>query len=64
MGVSGDTEERVKELIGVDVDTIVVDTAHGHSRGVLDTISQLKAQNSNLSILPVTLLLVTELRRS
>ena len=51
MGVSGDTEERVKELIGVDVDTIVVDTAHGHSRGVLDTISQLKAQNSNLSII-------------
>ena len=43
VGVSGDTEERVKELIGVDVDTIVVDTAHGHSRGVLDTISQLKA---------------------
>ena len=51
VGVSGDTEERVKELIGVDVDTIVVDTAHGHSRGVLDTISQLKAQNSNLSII-------------
>ena len=51
VGVSGDTEERVKELIDVDVDTIVVDTAHGHSRGVLDTISQLKAQNSNLSII-------------
>ena len=51
VGVSGDTEERVKELIEVDVDTIVVDTAHGHSRGVLDTISQLKAQNSNLSII-------------
>ena len=44
MGVSGDTEERVKELIDVDVDTIVVDTAHGHSRGVLDTISQLKVK--------------------
>jgi len=51
VGVSGDTLERVKELLGVDVDTIVVDTAHGHSRGVLDTISKLKAQNSNLSII-------------
>ena len=51
VGVSGDTEERVKELIDVDVDTIVVDTAHGHSKGVLDTISQLKAQNLNLSII-------------
>jgi len=29
----------------------VVDTAHGHSRGVLDTISQLKNQNSNISII-------------
>ena len=38
VGVSGDTEERVKELIEADVDTIVVDTAHGHSRGVLDNV--------------------------
>ena len=51
VGVAGDTFERVKELMSVDVDTIVVDTAHGHSRGVLDTISKLKAQNTNLSII-------------
>ena len=44
VGVSGDTEERVKELIGVDVDTIVVDTAHGHSKGVLDTIKKIKTK--------------------
>ena len=36
VGVAGDTAERVKELINVEVDVIVVDTAHGHSRGVLD----------------------------
>ena len=51
VGVSGDTLERVKELISVDVDAIVVDTAHGHSKSVLDTISNLKSQNSNLSII-------------
>ena len=51
VGVSGDTLERVKELVSVDVDAIVVDTAHGHSKGVLDTISNLKSQNSDLSII-------------
>ena len=51
IGVSGDTLERVKELISVDVDAIVVDTAHGHSKSVLDTISNLKSQNSDLSII-------------
>ena len=51
VGVSGDTFERVKELLAADVDTIVVDTAHGHSRGVIETISKLKAQNSNLSVI-------------
>ena len=51
VGVAGDTNERVKELINAEVDAIVVDTAHGHSRGVIDTISQLKAQHSNISII-------------
>ena len=51
VGVAGDTNERVKELIDAEVDAIVVDTAHGHSRGVLDTISHLKAQHSNISII-------------
>ena len=51
VGVSGDTAERVKELVNAEVDVIVVDTAHGHSRGVLDTISLLKNQNTNISII-------------
>jgi IMP dehydrogenase len=51
VGVAGDTSERVKELVNAEVDVIVVDTAHGHSRGVLDTISQLKSQNNNISII-------------
>ena len=51
VGVAGDTAERVKELVNAEVDVIVVDTAHGHSRGVLDTISLLKNQNTNISII-------------
>ena len=51
VGVAGDTAERVKELVNAEVDVIVVDTAHGHSRGVLDTISQLKNQNPNTELI-------------
>jgi len=51
VGVSGDTYERAQELVRADVDVIVLDTAHGHSKGVLDTISKLKAQDSSLSII-------------
>ena len=51
IGVSGDTLERAKELINADVDVIVVDTAHGHSKGVINTISQIKIQNSDVPII-------------
>lgn len=42
VGVGGDTEERVAALIEAGVDVIVVDTAHGHSRNVLDRVSWVK----------------------
>ncbi len=42
VGVGGDTEERITALVEAKVDVIVVDTAHGHSRGVLDRISWVK----------------------
>ena len=38
IGVSGDTLERAKELINADVDVIVLDTAHGNSKCVINTI--------------------------
>jgi len=37
VGVTGDTMERVAALVKNGVDAIIVDTAHGHSKGVLDT---------------------------
>jgi len=42
VGVGGDTEARVEALIAAGVDVIVVDTAHGHSQGVLDRVAWVK----------------------
>jgi IMP dehydrogenase len=50
VGVTNDTEERVAALVAVGVDMICVDTAHGHSRGVLDTIRSLKLKFPGLDI--------------
>ncbi|OYV26542.1 MAG: IMP dehydrogenase [Halothiobacillus sp. 20-54-6] len=43
VGTGGDTEERVAALVAAGVDVLVVDTAHGHSQGVLDRISWVKS---------------------
>ncbi|MDR6990982.1 IMP dehydrogenase [Luteimonas sp. 3794] len=42
VGVGGDTEARVEALVAAGVDVIIVDTAHGHSQGVLDRVSWVK----------------------
>ncbi len=42
VGTGGDTEERVAALVSADVDVIVVDTAHGHSRNVLERVRWIK----------------------
>ncbi len=39
VGVGGDTEERVAALVEAGVDVVVVDTAHGHSQGVIDRVA-------------------------
>jgi len=51
VGVAGDTNERVKELIDAEVDTIVVDTAHGHSAGVLNSVKKIKNYSNSVQIL-------------
>jgi IMP dehydrogenase len=43
VGTSPDTDERVEALIRAGVDVLVVDTAHGHSKNVLDRVSMIKA---------------------
>lgn len=51
VGVTGDTLERAAALIEVKVDVIVVDTAHGHSQGVLEMVSRLKKELSDVEII-------------
>ena len=42
VGTSADTDERVEALVGAGVDVIIVDTSHGHTRGVLDRVRRIK----------------------
>ncbi len=42
VGTGADTEERVEALVHAEVDVIVVDTAHGHSRGVIERVAWVK----------------------
>lgn len=50
VGVSKDTMRRVAALVEAEVDVIVVDTAHGHSTGVLNTVAELRKQYPDLVI--------------
>ena len=51
IGVSGDSFERANELANVEIDAIVIDTAHGHSKGVLRTITKIKQDNPNIAVI-------------
>ena len=51
VGVTADTLERVDALVTAGVDIITVDTAHGHSDGVLKTITLIKEKYPNLNII-------------
>ncbi|POF64166.1 IMP dehydrogenase [Novacetimonas maltaceti] len=50
-GVGEDGLTRARELIDAGVDVIVVDTAHGHSRGVLTSIEKIKAIREDIQII-------------
>ncbi|MET3700103.1 inosine-5'-monophosphate dehydrogenase [Bacillus oleivorans] len=51
VGVTKDTLKRVEMLVQAKVDAIVVDTAHGHSQGVLDTVKEIRSLYPNLNII-------------
>ncbi len=51
VGTGGDTEERVDALYRAGVDLVVVDTAHGHSRGVLDRVRWIKKHYPELQVI-------------
>jgi IMP dehydrogenase len=50
VGVGADWEERVESLVRAGVDLVAVDTAHGHSRNVLDTVSQIRRRYLDLDV--------------
>lgn len=50
VGVSADTEERISALVQMDADVIIIDTAHGHSQGVINTIKKIRARFPDIQL--------------
>jgi IMP dehydrogenase len=50
VGVGADWEERVEGLVRAGVDLVAVDTAHGHSRNVLDVVGQIRRRYPDLDL--------------
>jgi IMP dehydrogenase len=51
VGTGADTEERVSLLVDAGVDVVIVDTAHGHSRGVIERVRGIKRSHPNLQLI-------------
>lgn len=51
VGVTGNMMERVEALVKANVDVITLDTAHGHSKGVLDAVTEIKKVYPELQII-------------
>ncbi len=51
VGIAANTMERVAALVDASVDVIVVDTAHGHSRGVLNMVEKIKTAYPGLDVI-------------
>jgi IMP dehydrogenase len=51
VGVTADTLDRVAALVKAGVDVVVVDTAHGHSKGVIDMVKQVKKKFSGTELI-------------
>lgn len=50
VGVAPDTIERVQALVQMDVDVVIIDTAHGHAAGVLDMVRQVRSKFPDLQL--------------
>ncbi|WPZ11073.1 IMP dehydrogenase [Roseivirga spongicola] len=51
VGVTPDIDERIQALVNAGVDVVSIDTAHGHSKGVIDTAKRIKAAYSDLDVI-------------
>jgi IMP dehydrogenase len=50
VGVTADTLERVSALVKAGADAVIIDTAHGHSKGVIEKLKEVKAAFPNLQV--------------
>ncbi len=50
IGVTADSLDRVKALVKASVDAVIIDTAHGHSKGVIDTLKKVKSLYPKLDV--------------
>src|ERR1700741_157734 len=50
VGITADTMERVDALVAAGVDAIIIDTAHGHSKGVITMLKNVKKKYKNLQV--------------
>ena len=50
VGITADAPDRVKALVAAGVDAVVLDSAHGHSKGVIDTLKAIKAAFPELDV--------------
>jgi IMP dehydrogenase len=51
IGVARDTIERAEALVGAHVDALVIDTAHGHSQGVLDMVREIRGRFPGVDVI-------------
>lgn len=51
VGVTADTMERVDALVAAGVDAIIIDTAHGHSKGVIEKLKEVKKKYKSLEVI-------------
>jgi IMP dehydrogenase len=53
VGVTADAMKRIEKLVEAGIDVIVIDTAHGHSKGVIDQVKAVRKAYPNLDIIAV-----------
>lgn len=51
VGVTADTMQRVDALVSAGVDAVIIDTAHGHSKGVINKLKEVKKKYKNLNVI-------------
>ena len=51
VGVTSDTHQRISALVEAGVDAVVIDTAHGHSKGVITVLSEVKKKFKNIDVI-------------